>query len=63
MSQTTERPTILRLAAGLGYAAVCTEWFDECFIAAGADGIEQVVILAAGLDARAWRLPWVHGSV
>jgi methyltransferase (TIGR00027 family) len=46
-----------------GYAASRTKWFDEFFIAAGANGIEQAVILAAGLDARAWRLPWVGGSV
>ncbi len=44
------------------YAAVRTKWFDEYFIAAGANGIDQTVILAAGLDARAWRLPWVTGS-
>jgi methyltransferase (TIGR00027 family) len=44
------------------YAAVRTKWFDEYFIAAGANGIDQAVILAAGLDARAWRLPWVSGS-
>jgi methyltransferase (TIGR00027 family) len=46
-----------------GYAAARTKWFDEYFIAAGANGIDQAVILAAGLDARAWRLPWVEGSV
>jgi len=45
------------------YAASRTKWFDEFFIAAGASGIQQVVIMAAGLDARAWRLPWVDGSV
>ena len=45
------------------YAAARTKWFDEYFIAAGANGIDQAVILAAGLDARAWRLPWVSGSV
>jgi methyltransferase (TIGR00027 family) len=45
------------------YAAARTKWFDEYFIAAGANGIDQVVILAAGLDARAWRLPWVTGTV
>jgi methyltransferase (TIGR00027 family) len=44
------------------YTAVRTKWFDEYFIAAGANGIDQAVILAAGLDARAWRLPWVDGS-
>lgn len=52
-----------RLPITRGYAAVRTKWFDEYFIAAGANGIDQAVILAAGLDARAWRLPWVHGSV
>jgi methyltransferase (TIGR00027 family) len=46
-----------------GYAAARTKWFDEYFVAAGANGIDQAVILAAGLDARAWRLPWVTGSV
>jgi methyltransferase (TIGR00027 family) len=46
-----------------GYAASRTKWFDEFFIAAGANGIEQAVILAAGLDARGWRLPWVDGTV
>jgi methyltransferase (TIGR00027 family) len=44
------------------YAAARTKWFDEYFIAAGANGIDQAVILAAGLDARVWRLPWVSGS-
>jgi methyltransferase (TIGR00027 family) len=45
-----------------GYAASRTKWFDEFFIAAGANGIDQAVILAAGLDARGWRLPWVDGT-
>ena len=51
-----------RLPTFRGYAAARTKWFDEYFINAGANGIEQAVILAAGLDARAWRLPWVHGT-
>ncbi|MDR3662564.1 MAG: class I SAM-dependent methyltransferase [Mycobacterium sp.] len=45
------------------YAAARTKWFDEFFASASADGIRQVVILAAGLDARAWRLPWPDGTV
>jgi methyltransferase (TIGR00027 family) len=45
------------------YAASRTKWFDEYFIAAGANGIDQAVILAAGLDARAWRLPWLADTV
>jgi methyltransferase (TIGR00027 family) len=46
-----------------GYAASRTKWFDEFFIAAGANGVVQTVILAAGLDSRAWRLPWLDDSV
>ncbi|OBK70710.1 SAM-dependent methyltransferase [Mycobacterium sp. 1274761.0] len=52
-----------RIRSISGYAASRTKWFDEFFIAAGASGIDQAVILAAGLDARAWRLPWNDGSV
>jgi methyltransferase (TIGR00027 family) len=52
-----------RIRAISGYMASRTRWFDEFFVAAGANGIDQAVILAAGLDARAWRLPWVDGSV
>jgi methyltransferase (TIGR00027 family) len=52
-----------RIRAIGGYTASRTKWYDEFFIAAGASGVKQAVILAAGLDARAWRLPWVDGSV
>jgi methyltransferase (TIGR00027 family) len=52
-----------RIRAISGYAASRTKWFDEFFIAAGASGIEQAVILASGLDARGWRLPWLDGTV
>jgi methyltransferase (TIGR00027 family) len=51
-----------RIARIGDYAAARTKWFDEFFIAAGANGIDQVVILAAGLDSRAWRLPWTSGT-
>ncbi|BBY80544.1 SAM-dependent methyltransferase [Mycolicibacterium pulveris] len=52
-----------RIRSIADYAASRTKWFDEFFIAAGAYGIEQMVILAAGLDSRAWRLPWVEETV
>ncbi|WP_099038277.1 SAM-dependent methyltransferase [Mycobacterium neglectum] len=52
-----------RIRAISNYAASRTKWFDDFFVAAGAHGIEQAVILAAGLDARAWRLPWRDDSV
>ncbi|MFF0497910.1 class I SAM-dependent methyltransferase [Nocardia aobensis] len=40
-----------------------TVYFDEYFAAASAAGIRQVVILASGLDARAYRLEWPSGTV
>jgi methyltransferase (TIGR00027 family) len=38
--------------------AVRTRFFDDFFTAATDAGIRQAVILAAGLDSRAYRLPW-----
>ncbi|GAS87003.1 SAM-dependent methyltransferase [Mycolicibacterium brisbanense] len=43
--------------------AVRTKFFDDFFLTAGAAGIRQAVILASGLDARAYRLPWPEGTV
>ncbi|MCV7179657.1 class I SAM-dependent methyltransferase [Mycolicibacterium sphagni] len=44
--------------------AVRTKFFDEFFLgAAGAAGVRQVVILASGLDSRAYRLDWPAGMV
>ena len=45
------------------YQAVRTHYFDDFFNAAMRAGIRQVVILAAGLDSRAYRLPWPSGTV
>jgi methyltransferase (TIGR00027 family) len=42
--------------------AVRTRFFDDFFLNAARDGIRQSVILAAGLDARAYRLAWPPGS-
>ncbi len=42
--------------------AVRTKFFDEFFIDATTAGIRQAVILASGLDARAYRLPWADGT-
>ena len=39
-----------------------TAFIDDFFAAAADAGIRQVVIMAAGLDARAWRLAWPHGT-
>jgi methyltransferase (TIGR00027 family) len=43
--------------------AVRTRFFDDFFLNGTRDGIRQSVILAAGLDARAYRLAWPPGSV
>lgn len=39
-----------------------TRYFDEYFSRATAAGMKQVVILAAGLDSRAFRLQWPIGT-
>lgn len=56
-----------KFAAGLqhlvNYQAVRTHFFDEFLTTASAAGVRQHVILAAGLDARAYRLDWPDASV
>lgn len=42
--------------------AVRTRFFDDFFLDAAGAGIRQAVILASGLDARAYRLPWPTGT-
>jgi methyltransferase (TIGR00027 family) len=42
--------------------AIRTEYFDNFFRGATAAGIRQAVILASGLDSRAYRLPWPPGT-
>ncbi|MEB3065365.1 class I SAM-dependent methyltransferase [[Mycobacterium] zoologicum] len=39
-----------------------TRYFDDFFARAVAAGVRQVVILAAGLDSRAYRLDWPDGT-
>jgi methyltransferase (TIGR00027 family) len=43
--------------------AVRTRFFDDFFIGASSAGIRQAVILASGLDTRAYRLPWPRDAV
>ncbi|MDT5256285.1 MAG: hypothetical protein QOD10_1365, partial [Mycobacterium sp.] len=47
----------------INYQAVRTHFFDAYFAEAAGAGIRQVVILAAGLDSRAFRLDWPDGTV
>jgi methyltransferase (TIGR00027 family) len=42
--------------------AVRTKFFDEFFLTATQAGIRQAVILASGLDSRAYRLAWPSGT-
>ena len=51
---------IARFANGM---AARTRFFDDFFADAGAAGVRQAVILAAGLDSRASRLAWPAGTV
>ena len=51
-----------RMRALVGYFATRTKFFDTVFLDAANAGIRQTVILAAGLDARSWRLPWPDGT-
>ena len=45
------------------YQAVRTHFFDEFFANAAAASIRQIVILASGLDSRAYRVQWPEGTV
>jgi len=45
-----------------GMMAVRTRLIDDFFLDAGRTGVRQAVILAAGLDARAYRLAWPLGT-
>ncbi len=56
-------PTLpLQMQAMVGYMASRTAFFDKFFLDATGAGIRQAVILAAGLDARSWRLAWPAGT-
>lgn len=53
------RPLVRAL---INYTAVRTAFLDEFFVKAAREGVRQIVNLAAGLDSRAWRLPWPDGT-
>ena len=58
-----EPPGDLVGRAAIDGAKVRTRFYDEFFLDAADAGITQAVILAAGLDSRAYRLPWPAGTV
>lgn len=52
-------PEVAAIVEHMGsYQAVRTHFFDNYFAEAAAAGIRQIVILASGLDSRAYRLHW-----
>lgn len=57
--RTASDSQVERMADGM---ALRTKFFDG-FLTATADGITQVVILASGLDARAYRMTWPDDTV
>ena len=53
-----------RVAAMIAGMAMRTKFFDDYFVSACTDGhVRQAVILASGLDSRAYRLPWPPETV
>lgn len=60
---TIENPSPARQQAIINGIAVRTKYFDSYLLAAVAAGVRQVVILASGLDSRAYRLHWPAGTV
>jgi len=60
---TFEDDPLLNRKARTQQIAVRTRFFDDFFTGATDDGIRQAVILASGLDTRAYRLRWPAGTV
>ncbi len=58
-----ENATPVRIRAMIDGMAVRTKYFDDYFLDATAGGVHQAVILASGLDSRAYRLPWPDSTV
>jgi methyltransferase (TIGR00027 family) len=61
-------PTYSRLKSEFGeffvnFQGARTKYFDAYFRQAAAAGVRQIVLLAAGLDSRAYRLGWPDGTV
>ena len=51
-----------RMQALTDGVAVRTKYFDDYLLTAVRSGVQQVVILASGLDSRAYRLDWPAGT-
>jgi methyltransferase (TIGR00027 family) len=60
---TVEGASPARAQAIINGIAVRTNYFESYLLDAVAAGVRQVVILASGLDSRAYRLDWPAGTV
>ena len=60
---TVENASPARMQAIINGVAVRTKYFDDYLLAAVDAGVRQVVILASGLDSRAYRLHWPAETV
>jgi methyltransferase (TIGR00027 family) len=60
---TIENASPARMEAIINGVAVRTKYFDDYLLAAVNAGVRQVVILASGLDSRAYRLHWPAETV
>ena len=58
-----ENVSPLRAQAMVDGMAVRTKYFDDYFLNTTGAGVRQAVILASGLDSRAYRLAWPAGTV
>ncbi|CDO87052.1 SAM-dependent methyltransferase [Mycobacterium triplex] len=58
-----EDDALLNRQARIHQMTVRTRFFDDFFTGATEVGVRQAVILASGLDTRAYRLPWPAGTV
>jgi methyltransferase (TIGR00027 family) len=56
--KTTDPLAVERWQAAKDYASARTRFFDDLLRKACDDQIDQIVILAAGLDSRVWRFTW-----
>ncbi|CQD06703.1 methyltransferase, putative, family protein [Mycobacterium lentiflavum] len=58
-----EDDALLNRRARIHQMTVRTRFFDDFFTAATEEGVRQAVILASGLDTRAYRMRWPAGTV
>jgi methyltransferase (TIGR00027 family) len=64
MNQLITDPTLwAQIPFTSGFIGYRSKFFDDFFLSAAAAGVTQAVILAAGLDVRAYRLDWPAGEV